>query len=107
MSLSSFDSLETNEKQNVNIDLIDGVFVPLKNEETVKPVVAEISNIENEEGFEFKDVVQINQYTDQNTMNELNVKRLIFDDTPVTRIFIGGISIFGLCVLFNLLYKKT
>ena len=106
MSMSSFDSLETDKKQNVNIDLIDGVFVPLKDEETVKPGVAKIGNIENEEGFEFKDVVQINQYTDHNTMNELNVKHLIFDDTPVTRIFIGGVSIFGLYVLFNLLYKK-
>ena len=106
MSTSSFNSLETDEKQNVNIDLIDGVFVPLKNEDPVKPGVAKIVNIENEEGFEFKDVVQINQYADHSTMNELNIKHLIFDDTPVTRIFIGGVSIFGLYVLFNLLYKK-
>lgn len=104
--MSPFNSLETDEKQNINIDLIDGIFVPLKDKETVKPGVAKIGNIENKEGFEFNDVVQINQYIDHNTTNELTVKHLVFDDTPVTRIFIGGISIFGLYILFNLLYKK-
>jgi hypothetical protein len=104
---SSFDSLNSNDKQTVNIDLIDGVYVPLKDEKTVTPHgVAKIVNMQNEEGFEFKDILHVNQRVDSKTMKDLRVKHLVMNDTPTARIFIGGVSVFGLYVLYNLLYKK-
>lgn len=107
LSPSSFYSLNTNENQIVNIDLIDGVYVPLKNEKTVTTHgVAKIGNIHREEGFEFKNIIHVKQNTDNEMMNDLHIRHLVLNDTLTARIFIGGTSIFGLYILYNLLYNK-
>jgi len=105
---SSFDSVNSNERQSVNINLIDGVFVPLKDEKMVAPAgLAQVGSIRNEKGFDFEHILRIKQHTDDKTMKELNVKHLVLNDTIFARIFIGGTSIFGLYVLYNLLYRKN
>jgi hypothetical protein len=129
LSSSVFDSLTSTEKQNVNIELIDGVYVPLRDKDTDKATgVAKIGNIHNEgiaransvgddrifrngmgekeEGFDFKDVLRVKQHTDDKMLKDMNARHLVLNDTPATRIFIGGASILGLYVLYNLLYKK-
>jgi hypothetical protein len=104
---SSFSSLNTNEKQTVDIELIDGVYVPLKDEKTVDHNgVAKVGNMHSEEGFEFKDILHVKQHTDNKMMDDLHVRHLVLNDTLTARIFIGGTSIFGLYVLYNLLYNK-
>lgn len=104
---SSSYSFDTHENQIVNIDLIDGVYVPLKDEKTVTSHgVAKIGNIDKEEGFEFKDILHVKQHADNKMMNDLHVRQLVLNDTLTARIFIGGTSILGLYALYNLLYNK-
>jgi len=105
-STSIFSSSTTTNKPElgtVKLENINGIYVPLKQTDSNNGY--KIENIEGMRDFDIKSFMNINQKIDQKTINELTDRNLILNDNIFSRIFIGGISFFGLYVLYNFLYK--
>jgi hypothetical protein len=95
-------SMNTPLTNNIDIKNINGIYVPLKIED---------KNNEELSDFNINNFIKINQNNNlglNDTNNcQLNPPRdLILNDNLSSRFFIGGISAFGLYILYNLLYKK-
>jgi len=96
--------------ETVNIEKIDSVFVPLKESDRLA-TNCKIGIIEGMRDFNIQHFTKINQTNDKLFMEqiknqEIKNQQLIMNDNIFTRVFVGGISIFGLYVLYNFLYKS-
>lgn len=89
----------------VSLENIKGIYVPLKKTENTSKIGYKIENIEGMRDFDIKNFMNIHQNIDQKTINELKTRELVLNDNIFSRVFIGGISFFGLYVLYNFLYK--
>jgi hypothetical protein len=100
-----FSSKTNNSKLGaINLENIDGVYVSLKQSDNINGGY-KIENIEGMRDFDIKNFVNINQKIDQNALNDIRKQDLVLNDNIFTRVFIGGISFFGLYVLYSVLYK--
>jgi len=104
-SVSNF-STKTNDSNLELVDLknINGIYVPLKQTNNTADGY-NIGNIEGMRDFDIKNFLNINQKVDQKILDELNGQDLVLNDNIFSRVFIGGISFFGLYVLYIFLYK--
>ncbi len=104
--MSNFESSKNN-IQPVTIHPINNVYVPLKDNETTSNT-SQLKIVTNEgmRDFDIKDFVKVNQKVDQTILNKLKINNLILKDNIFSRVFIGGFSICGIYILYNLLYKK-
>lgn len=100
-STSVFSTTSTNLKP-VNLENINGIYVPLKQ---TSDTTNGSYKIEGMRDFDIQNFINIHQKNDQRTINELKDRDLILNDNIFSRVFIGGISFFGLYVLYNFLYK--
>ena len=105
MYSTSIFSTTTNNLEPVNLENINGIYVPLKQTDNTVNGGYKIENIEGMRDFDIKKFINIHQKTNQITINELKTHDLILNDNIFSRVFIGGISFFGLYVLYNFLYK--
>ena len=94
-------SMNTPTTDNIDIININGIYVPLKKEDNNNEETSHINN--------FIKINQINDLANTNDNYQFNptpLETLILNDNLSSRIFIGGISVVGIYILYNLLYKK-
>jgi len=90
----------------INLENIDGVYVPLKQTDNTNDGY-KIDNIEGMRDFDIKKFININQRIDQSIIDSMNTQNLVLNDNIFSRVFVGGISLFGLYVLYGILYKTN
>jgi len=91
------------EKNAINIKAVNGIYVPLKNNENKQKYTEGLSEID------INNFIKINQKDNDNNLGLNYIKgeqHLILNDNITTRVFIGGISVFGIYILYKLLYVK-
>lgn len=91
------------EKNAINIKEINGMYVPLKKKENNQKYTEGMSEID------INNFIKINPKNTDEYL-ELNYSKgeqdLILNDNIATRVFIGGISVFGVYILYKLLHIK-
>jgi len=92
--------MNTPSTNNIDIKNINGVYVPLKKEDNEEETI----DINNFFKLNQNNDLAVNNTNDQ--FNPTNIQTLILNDNLSSRFFIGGISIVGIYILYNLLYKK-
>jgi hypothetical protein len=96
-------STNKSEKNAINIKAVNGIYVPLKKNENKQKYTEGMSEID------INNFIKINQENEDKYLGLNYIKgeqQLILNDNITTRVFIGGISVFGVYILYKLLYVK-
>lgn len=98
----SFSTFSNGDKTDITLEPINNVYVPLKTDENSRFATGlSINSNEGTRVFDIKNFKKIDQKTEP-----IRKRHLVLNDNIFSRVFVGGISVFGIYILYNLLYKK-